>query len=612
LAASPGEDLGNHIFADSDGTLWSGGNGKGISRIADPENKLTGKQVTWEKFTAQDGLTGDIVFGMFQDREGNVWIMTTNGLDRFRQSNLVPVKLPTSAGIASLGGSAQNIQVTTLFPESVMTITNGSVAMVRPWAFMTLYIYHGKNHATWLGTQDRGVVKVVNDHGQPVDTPGVGVGAITEDETGGLWAAIGGKGLFRLKDGKWTSITEVGGPSQRPISSFTDSRARTWFGLVDDHVVMMTQEKLTTFGANEGVRVGICLDIREAAGTIFIGGEHALEMFDGRRFVPVIPKDRESFENIWALLGSDRSGLWFDETRGLVHIPIGELGQIRNDPKHKVSYELFDFHDGLPSDLQRSGERPASFESQDGRIWFATQGGMVWIDPNRIVRNSIPPGVTVDSIFTNGKTYHLLSPLTLPARTTSLRIAFTAASMTIPERVRFRYNLEHVDKGWQDSGSRRETTYTNLGPGSYRFRVIACNNDGVWNEAGAVSSFAIAPAFYQTLWFQGLYVLTAVLLLAGAYRLRVRQIARGMDARFNERLAERTRIARHPSSEFSGTDAPPSGGRRPAARRNGKGPTRTVAPTCRSGDCGGQERRVRSAILRRDDQRSGPGRKGAG
>jgi signal transduction histidine kinase len=313
---------------------------------------------------------------------------------------------------------------------------------------------------------------------------------------------------------------------------------------VDDQVVMMTQEKLTTFGANEGVRVGICLDIREAAGTIFIGGEHALEMFDGRRFVPVIPKDRESFENIWALLGSDRSGLWFDETRGLVHIPIGELGQIRNDPKHKVSYELFDFHDGLPSDLQRSGERPASFESQDGRIWFATQGGMVWIDPNRIVRNSIPPGVTVDSIFTNGKTYHLLSPLTLPARTTSLRIAFTAASMTIPERVRFRYNLEHVDKGWQDSGSRRETTYTNLGPGSYRFRVIACNNDGVWNEAGAVSSFAIAPAFYQTLWFQGLYVLTAVLLLAGAYRLRVRQIARGMDARFNERLAERTRIAR--------------------------------------------------------------------
>jgi signal transduction histidine kinase len=169
---------------------------------------------------------------------------------------------------------------------------------------------------------------------------------------------------------------------------------------------------------------------------------------------------------------------------------------------------------------------------------------VVWIDPNRIVRNSVPPGVTVDSIFTNGKTYHPLSALAFPARTTSLRIAFTAASMTIPERVRFRYWLEGVDKDWQDSGTRRETSYTNLGPGSYRFRVIACNSDGVWNEAGAVAGFTIAPTFYQTSWFHGLSVLMAGFLLAGAYRLRVRQLAGAMHARFNERLAERTRIAR--------------------------------------------------------------------
>jgi signal transduction histidine kinase len=116
--------------------------------------------------------------------------------------------------------------------------------------------------------------------------------------------------------------------------------------------------------------------------------------------------------------------------------------------------------------------------------------------------------------------------------------------MTIPERVRFRFKLDGVDKDWQDAGTRRETTYTNLGPGSYRLQVIACNNDGVWNEAGAVSNFAIAPTFYQTSWFRAFCVLIACLLAAAAYRFRVRQIATAINVRFNERLMERARLAR--------------------------------------------------------------------
>src|SRR5208282_781180 len=140
-----------------------------------------------------------------------------------------------------LDASAGAMRVITFVPGSVVTIRNGSAAEVRPWAFKTLYVYHGKHEVTWLGTEDRGVIKVLNDRGQPVDTPGRGVGAITEDEKGRLWAAIGGKGLLGLEDGKWRSIREFGGPPQRPISSFTDSKKRTWFGLVDNHVAMMSQ-----------------------------------------------------------------------------------------------------------------------------------------------------------------------------------------------------------------------------------------------------------------------------------------------------------------------------------------------------------------------------------
>jgi signal transduction histidine kinase len=114
----------------------------------------------------------------------------------------------------------------------------------------------------------------------------------------------------------------------------------------------------------------------------------------------------------------------------------------------------------------------------------------------------------------------------------------------MPQRMGFRYILEGRDTGWQDPGLRRQAFYSDLRPGSYRFRVIASNNDGVWNRTGATLDFKVAAAWYQTIWFRSLCLLVGVLLLWAIYRLRVRRIAGAMKARFDERLAERTRIAR--------------------------------------------------------------------
>lgn len=541
----PVKDDGEVLFADAAGSLWFKQDGKGILRIPHPENKSSGHPLKPEIFSTQQGLSNDVVSEIFQDREGNIWVMTPAGLDSFRQSNVVPVRLPTSAAYAFLDSSADEVRLTTVFPHAVMTIRDGSVSAVRPWDFKTLYVYHAKDGITWLGTEDQGLVKITKDQAQLVDTPGQGVHEITEDARGRLWADVRGKGLFRLENHKWTSFSELGGPPQRAKSSLTDSSGRTWFGLADNHVAMLNQEKITVFTSNEGVGVRSVVNIQEAAGTIFIGGDEGLDLFSGRRFVPVIPNNRKSFEKVWALLGSNESGLWFAEAQGIVHIALSEIAAIKTDPQHRVSYDVFDFHDGLPSNPQRYVYSPPSIESPDGRVWFALESGIVWIDPKRIVHNSIAPGVFVDSVSTNGRTYSLpLSKVILPARTTSARIDFTATNMTIPERVRFRYQLEGVDKEPQDPGTRREAFYTNLGPGSYRFRVIASNNDGVWNKTGAVATFTIAPTFYQTGWFKASWVLIACLVAAGGYRFRVRQIANAMHARFNDRLIERTRLAR--------------------------------------------------------------------
>jgi signal transduction histidine kinase len=183
-------------------------------------------------------------------------------------------------------------------------------------------------------------------------------------------------------------------------------------------------------------------------------------------------------------------------------------------------------------------------ETSDGRLWFATDNGLAWIDPAHFVRNGVPPPVSILSIGNEKGRQPMSSAIKFAAGTHTVELEYTALSLSIPERVEFRFKLEEVDKDWQDVGTRRQAFYTSLGPGHYRFRVIACNNDGVWNEAGASLDFSIAPAWYQTNWFRILCVVFGVFVLAVLHRLRVRQIARSISARFDERLAERTRIAR--------------------------------------------------------------------
>ena len=155
----------------------------------------------------------------------------------------------------------------------------------------------------------------------------------------------------------------------------------------------------------------------------------------------------------------------------------------------------------------------------------------------------MPPPVVISAVISERKDLPGFERLTLPAHTENLEIDYTALSLAIPERVLFRYKLEGVDNDWQNVGTRRQAYYTKLRPGHYKFRVIACNNDGVWNEAGATLDLNVSPAWFQTIWFRLLCVACGIFLVSAVYRLRVRQVAAGINARFDERLAERTRIA---------------------------------------------------------------------
>jgi signal transduction histidine kinase len=367
--------------------------------------------------------------------------------------------------------------------------------------------------------------------------------ALDREDT--VWLGAGPRDLFFLKNGRWEQFEtppEVAG--KRAQVTFTDAAGRVWFGFSENTILRMDGKDIRTFSAKDGLQVGSGKAITGRDRHIWIGGEDGLAAWEEGRFRAVVPADRDEFRGVSGIQEDSGGNLFLSEQRGVVFIPATEVSKTLRDPTARVHYQLFDVRDGLPGVIQQSGPYPTAVQGTDGRVWFSTSTGVVWIDPSHIQRNALAPPVVIRSITTNGTRYNSPAGLRLPPSTRDLTIDYTALSLAIPERVRFRYKLEGSDTDWQEAGTRRQAFYTNLSPGKYRFQVTASNNDGVWNEAGASLSFGIAPTFYQMLWFQTLLVLAGIGLIWLLYRIRLQQITARADLRYAERLEERARIAR--------------------------------------------------------------------
>jgi signal transduction histidine kinase len=244
---------------------------------------------------------------------------------------------------------------------------------------------------------------------------------------------------------------------------------------------------------------------------------------------------------LWIL--SDRGGrIWLGYSTGVACISKSELDRAEQDRSHKVAYTFLDDGDGLKGNLDRGWQAPA-VRASDGRLWIRTSEGVAIIDPQDLTRNQVAPPLHVERVVADGAVVGTGQPVRLRPLTREVEIDYTALSLAEPRKVRFRYKLEGFDSEWRDVGTRRQAFYTNLRPHAYRFRVLACNNDGVWNKSGATLDFDLVPAFYQTRSFLLLCAIVLTILTWGGYRLRVWQVTTQLRERFEERLKERTRIA---------------------------------------------------------------------
>ena len=247
-------------------------------------------------------------------------------------------------------------------------------------------------------------------------------------------------------------------------------------------------------------------------------------------------------DSINAVVADDRGSLWLDAACGYIAVDRSELETWSRQPGYQLKTRVLDAFDGAQTGVTHF--RPTAARSIDGKLWFANQNVVQEIDPAHLHLNAVPPPVHIEQVIADHKAYENTGELRLPPLTRDLEIDYTALSLAVPQKVRFRYQLEGRDADRQDPQGRRQAFYSDLAPGAYRFHVIASNNDGVWNETGATMGFTVLPAYYQTISFRLLCCVIFAFLLWALYRLRLRQVAAGMQARLEERLAERERIAR--------------------------------------------------------------------
>jgi PAS domain S-box-containing protein len=523
------------ILFDNDGALWITSLGDGLRRSPAPEllqGRIKELSTAVESFTAKDGLSDDYVRTILQDREGNIWVGTSNGLDRFRKTKLVPVVLPfkpyQSVGVA---GNAGDIWIEDV--GVMVRVHGGRADPHHPTLSKALSAHRDSAGAIlWLCLDaiyryDAGsYTRIALPSSFPRPYPAGRMEAI-EDGSGSLWLSAERVGVFYRKKAVWRRLdTASEFATLTPRTTFRDWMGRAWFGYQGGTIVLLRDENIQRVFHPDESPVGDVRAINGRGRHTWIGGELGLAFFDGNRFRRIVPADAEAFGYVRGVEEASDGSLWLAESRGIIQVPAPEVQQVLDNPSYHVKYRIFDSFDGLPGTFAGGASYRKEIQGTDGKLWFVASNGLVWVDPANISTNALPPSVLIRSVRANGRQAGSLINLVLPPRTTDLQIDYTALSLSVPEKVRFRYRLEGVDKGWQDASTRRAAFYTRLGPGEYHFQVIACNNDGVWNETGAHLDFNIAPAWYQTIWFRLSCVAAFLAFLWGVHQLRVEQLRR--------------------------------------------------------------------------------------
>jgi len=489
------------IREDREGNLWVGTEGGGLNLVRD------GKFYT---YSTLEGLSNDKAWTIYEMRDGSIWIGTDGGLNRFKDGGFT--KYTTKDGLAN------NVVRTMLEARdgSLWVGTGAGLSCMNNGKFKSYTtrdglsndfvkaILESRDGSLWIGTE-RGGLNRLKDGRFDVYTKSEGLGgnavrAICETADGALLLGTNG-GLSRYKDGKFEpSILDGELANAQIISIHQDGPSSYWIGSVNNGIIRLRDGVARSFTTREGLFDDAVIEILEDA----------------------------------------EKNLWVSCNRGIYRISAASMDNWRPDSP-PLRCQVFNTADGMRSQECNGGNQAAGCKTSNGKLWFPTIHGVVVVNPYETRLNNLAPPVVIEQITIGGKVQDRGPKIRVAPGPGEVEIQYTGLSFSAPERVRFKYQLTGYDKDWIDAGTRRAAYYTNLPPGEYSFRVLACNSDGVWNETGAALEFYLAPHFYQTSWFYGLGALAIVFAVVGGYRMRVRHLMareRELAMRVHDRTSE--------------------------------------------------------------------------
>jgi signal transduction histidine kinase/ligand-binding sensor domain-containing protein len=549
----------HRIFRDHDGGLWIGTQRQGLLHM---------HQGRADGLAMGDGVSGDDISSFFEDREGNIWVATVDGLDRFRDfavATFTPRQGLTQQDVG-FALAARDGSVWLATPAGLNRWKNGQIARVgqrdgKLPGHIPISLLQDSRGRIWVSTNDA-VGYLENNRFTPVNgVPGGTVHGIAEDTAGNLWIANQEQGLLRLVGDRLAEKFPWARLGHKDIASTLIAdpvQDGLWLGFIYGGVAYFKDGRvLATYAGSDGLGEGRVNTLRlDADGTLWAATDGGLSRLKNGRIATLTSKNGLPCDAVHWSMEDDVGSVWLYMPCGLARIARSELAEwaaaadkVRQSGDAKrIQATVFDTSDGVRTRGAGGGYGALVAKAADGKLWFLPFDGVSAIDPRHLPFNRLPPPVYVEQITADRKTYDASSAssgrVALPALIRDLKIDYTVLSLVAPEKVLFRYKLEGRDRDWQDAGNRRQAFYTDLPPRNYRFRVTASNNNGVWNETGAVLDFSVAPAYYQATWFRLSCVAAVLALLWALYQIQLQQLAREFNAGLEARVNERTRIAR--------------------------------------------------------------------